>query len=202
MPDAPPLTINIIDETPEHNVVEVLAQNLAFGETTEYLGLPLGEHLVEVVNAADNTQIDVYRFDLSVNQTFILLTSGLLEDGSFTLIGFDALGNPIPSAIKTSVDAVEATPSTFTLHGNYPNPFNPTTTLRFDLPETAWITVEVIDLLGRTVLTTPAQQREAGSNRTVALDASGLASGTYLYRVRAQTAQNTQLRTGRMTVIK
>ena len=188
----------------QDDLVQVLAQNLVFGAWTDYVSLPLDDYLIEVVNADDNTQLAVYRFDLSElrSQTIILLTSGLLEDGSFTLIGFDYRGDPISSAIMTSVDTVEEIPATFTLHGNYPNPFNPTTTIRFDLPEASWITVEVIDLLGRVVLTTPRRRREAGLHRTMPLDASGLASGLYLYRVMAQTTQNTQLRTGRMTVIK
>ena len=203
-PNTPPLALNLLDATPPYNVVHMLAQNLAVGQWTDYFSVPPDDYLVEVVNADDNTQVTLYRLDLSerMNETFILLASGLLEDGSFRLIGFDNQGAPIPLPIRTSVEAVEELPAAFTLHGNYPNPFNPTTTLRFDLSEPARISVEVIDLLGRIVMTTLSQQREAGSAQTMALDASDLASGAYLYRMTAQTAKTTQHRTGRMTVIK
>ncbi len=89
------------------------------------------------------------------------------------------------------------------MHGNYPNPFNPTTTITFDLPETAEVSVGIVDLLGRTVMTLPAQRMEAGANRTMEVDASHLASGTYLYRVIVRT-QTKEVYTGagRMVLLK
>src|SRR5690606_22396137 len=74
-------------------------------------------------------------------------------------------------------------PQAFRLHGNYPNPFNPSTTLRFDLPEASDVHVEVFDLLGRRVLTTSPRSLPAGASRTLSLDAGTLASGAYLYRI-------------------
>ena len=93
-------------------------------------------------------------------------------------------------------------PTTFELLGNYPNPFNPSTTISFDLPQTAEVTVEIIDMLGRSVMTLPAKQMEAGAARTVEVNASNLASGAYLYRLIATTATETLVKTGRMMLIK
>ena len=90
----------------------------------------------------------------------------------------------------------------YELRGNYPNPFNPATRIQFDLPETADVTVEIIDMLGRNVMTLPARQFEAGVGRNVEVNATNLASGTYLYRVIAQTATDTMVKTGRMMLIK
>jgi hypothetical protein len=71
-------------------------------------------------------------------------------------------------------------PSEFALKGNYPNPFNPSTSIRFDLPETADVRIVVVDMLGREVIALPVQTFAAGANRNVQIDASRLASGTYL----------------------
>lgn len=93
-------------------------------------------------------------------------------------------------------------PHTFTLHGNYPNPFNPTTTIQFDLPERAQVQVEVYDLLGRRVLTTPLQELAAGASRTITVQAQTLASGSYFYRVVARGEKEIYLGSGRMTLLK
>jgi len=93
-------------------------------------------------------------------------------------------------------------PETFILYDNYPNPFNPATTVRFDLPEAARIRLEVYDLLGRRVLTMPPQHAEAGAGRTFYLDASGLASGVYLYRLVAEAPVRTYTATGRMVLAR
>ena len=95
-----------------------------------------------------------------------------------------------------------ALPAEFAVRGNFPNPFNPTTTIHVDLPEAAEVTVEIVDVLGRRVLVLPARRVEAGARRAFAVDGSHLASGTYFYRVLAQTATETLVETGRMLLVK
>jgi hypothetical protein len=68
------------------------------------------------------------------------------------------------------------------LFQNSPNPFNPTTTIRFQIPETGSVTLKVFDMLGREIATLVNQTMNAG--RYVAtFDATGLAGGLYLYRL-------------------
>jgi hypothetical protein len=93
-------------------------------------------------------------------------------------------------------------PTEFALKGNYPNPFNPTTSIAFDLPETADVTIQVLDLLGREVMAIPSQTMHAGANQTVQIDASSLSSGIYLYRVIARTAGDTHMQVKTMTLLK
>ena len=76
------------------------------------------------------------------------------------------------------------------------------TQIQFDLPSTADVEIQVIDLLGRMVLSLPSQSVEAGANRTVELDGSSLASGTYLYRRIAKMESIVQVETGLMVLIK
>ena len=100
-------------------------------------------------------------------------------------MGVTSSGEVFFPSVITSLTSVEL-PEVFALSGNYPNPFNPSTCIVFDLPSSAEVSVEVLDSLGRVVLSLGGQSMEAGSNRTMELEGSLLASGTYLYRVIAK----------------
>jgi hypothetical protein len=71
-------------------------------------------------------------------------------------------------------------PNTFALNQNFPNPFNPTTTIAYTIPEQGMVSLIVYDVLGRQVGTLINEYKSAGSY-TVSLDASKLSSGVYFY---------------------
>ena len=102
----------------------------------------------------------------------------------------------------TATDDANETPERFTLHGNYPNPFNPSTTISFDLSEEAIVHIEIYDLMGRQVMSTPEQRMASGPDARISIEASSLASGVYIYRVIAVMAQRSAIETGRMTLVK
>ena len=77
------------------------------------------------------------------------------------------------------------------LQGNYPEPFNPVTTIRYALPEAAHVRLEVFDLTGRRVALLADGERPAGQY-AARFDASRLASGMYLYRLRAGATVQTR----------
>ncbi len=79
---------------------------------------------------------------------------------------------------------VPVLPQVYSLEQNFPNPFNPATTLRFSLPEAGHVTLAVYDASGRLVTTLVEGMREAG-NHEVTFDAANLSSGVYLYRMQA-----------------
>jgi hypothetical protein len=99
--------------------------------------------------------------------------------------------------ISTSVGGKQAMPAEFALHSNYPNPFNPSTTIRYDLPRAQRVILAVYDMLGREIRILVDHRQEAGSYE-VRLDASGLPSGVYL--VHFQTEEYRSMR--RMTLTK
>ena len=75
-------------------------------------------------------------------------------------------------------------PESYALLQNFPNPFNPSTTIGFQLPEKAFVTITVFDVLGKQVATVLQEEKEAGTY-TVPFRAGTLASGLYLYRIQA-----------------
>jgi hypothetical protein len=82
-----------------------------------------------------------------------------------------------PSALRAEV-------SSYALAQNFPNPFNPTTEIRFDLVEKKMVTLKVYDAVGREVATLVSSERPAGVN-LVTFDAARLPSGLYFYTVKA-----------------
>ncbi|MEX0685303.1 MAG: T9SS type A sorting domain-containing protein [Balneolales bacterium] len=85
----------------------------------------------------------------------------------------------------------------FELEQNFPNPFNPTTTIQYNLVEDVRVNLEVYDILGRKVSTLVDEEQSVGSYRAV-FDGAGMASGIYLYRLQAGDFTET----GKMTLTK
>lgn len=73
-------------------------------------------------------------------------------------------------------------PTAISLNQNYPNPFNPSTNIRFELPARSEVRLEVFDMLGRKVETIFNGTKAAGAH-LISFDASGLASGVYIYQL-------------------
>ena len=121
-------------------------------------------------------------------------------DGSMLANGSAAAVEITRASVTDTEDL--ALPSDFVLRGNYPNPFNPSTTISFDLPETSEVQVDVLDLLGRTMISVPVQTMSAGSNLSIPVDAVELTSGIYMYRVIARGVSQTWVKSGTMTLIK
>ncbi len=84
----------------------------------------------------------------------------------------------------TAVEQEEGLPTTFELMQNYPNPFNPTTSISFSIPQAAFVTLKVYDIVGREVANLMSEQKDAGIYN-YNFDASKLSSGIYFYRLQA-----------------
>ena len=75
-------------------------------------------------------------------------------------------------------------PKTYELGQNFPNPFNPSTTIRYGLPNKTAIQLLVFNTLGQQVAVLQNGEEEAGYHE-VKFDATGFSSGPYFYRLRA-----------------
>lgn len=114
-------------------------------------------------------------------------------DDQWDFYGVGTLKPFLFSAEKaTAVEAGEGVPEVFALHQNYPNPFNPTTTIGFDLPQPGSLTLTVYDVLGREVAVLASGGFPAGRFE-VTWDATGFASGAYVYRLQTESFSQTKL---------
>ena len=85
----------------------------------------------------------------------------------------------------------ELTPKSFALYQNYPNPFNPTTKIRYSIPSISNVQIMIYDLLGNEIATLINEQKNPG-NYEINFDASNLASGVYVYKMRTSTFTDTK----------
>ncbi len=92
--------------------------------------------------------------------------------------------------VQTAVSGEGILPTTVHLLTNYPNPFNPATTIVYDLAKKTEISLTVCDLLGR-VLVVLSEGVQMPGRHEVSFDASHLASGIYLARLRAPHSSST-----------
>ena len=90
----------------------------------------------------------------------------------------------------------------FNLLGNYPNPFNPSTTILLDLPQAAVVIVDLFNVLGQQVHREEFPTVAAGVSKSLLLDVSHLSSGAYTYQVTARMGKEVHRAGGRMTLIK
>jgi hypothetical protein len=88
---------------------------------------------------------------------------------------------------KTEQPTISSLPQAFALRASYPNPFNPSTTINFDLPEPSHISLVVYDVLGRKVAELENGMKEAGYHSAM-WNASEVASGVYFARFTATDA--------------
>lgn len=105
--------------------------------------------------------------------------------GSVPASGQFVVGNP------TGATATPAIPDAYQFDQNHPNPFNPSTVLRFALPDRADVELIVFDVTGRQVARLLGESRPAGFHE-IRWDASGLASGTYFVRLSTPSFTRTQ----------
>ena len=116
------------------------------------------------------------------------LTNGL--EYLFHVRALNEHGGGLPAEVVVMLPTVintesEELPTEVVLWGNYPNPFNPETTIRYALPQAGKARLAVYDLLGHEVAVLVDGLQSAG-HHTVRFDAGDLPSGAYVYRLQAQ----------------
>lgn len=119
---------------------------------------------------------------LLINTSFLISSFGVDQHGELYLCNH---GGTIQKFARSTVDVHEprrTLPTETRLEQNHPNPFNPTTAISFQLSAVSFASLKVYDLLGREVATLVNETKQPGSYE-VTWDASGMASGVYMYRL-------------------
>ncbi len=107
-----------------------------------------------------------------------------IHDPFFPVLHVDSTAMPgsiVPLGVADDRQALR--PGTFQLYQNYPNPFNPSTNIQFDLIRDAAVSLKIFNVLGQQVATVYDNKVLSAGAKTVAFDASTLASGVYVYRL-------------------
>ena len=117
---------------------------------------------------------------------YVAFEAGLITTGGTAGTSSSASKAELALTGESGVEVAAGVPTEFALQGNYPNPFNPATTIRYALPEAVHVQVEVFDVSGRRVGVLVDQVQGAGHHE-VAFQAGSLPSGVYLYRLQAGT---------------
>jgi hypothetical protein len=165
-----------------------------------------GTHLLEIISDSDGL-IDAYALGVEGIAPHAVIATGYVEplagqeDRAVSVLVVDHAGVVTDPPVVTALDD-RSVPIRFEVLGNYPNPFNPSTTVRFDLPERAAVGLRVYDVLGREVLRVPDQLMEAGSGRSLMLAAGSLPSGAYVYRLAATSQTATWQSVGVLTLVR
>ena len=104
-------------------------------------------------------------------------------DNNFGWAPVVSLGTP------TRLESSSTTPQQFVLHQAYPNPFNPSTTIRFDLNVKAHTSIKIYNIRGQEIVILTNEVYAAGSHQ-VQFNAFGLASGLYFYQLIVEPVNN------------
>jgi hypothetical protein len=127
---------------------------------------------------ANNTPIRISTKHLQKNDIAVNLT--------YQFIGAD---NVILSAGSETMD-ITPVPSEFALHDNYPNPFNPVTTINYDLPKDAYVNLIIYDIMGREVANLAGKEMSAGyqTMKWNARNNAGalVSAGIYFYQIQTR----------------
>jgi hypothetical protein len=108
------------------------------------------------------------------------VVNGGMNGTNSDYIGIDALSITRSSAV--SISNLSQASGLYSLEENYPNPFNPSTTFTFSIPEASFVKLAVYDVQGREMEVLVNGYTKSGSYK-VNFNASGLPSGVYFYRI-------------------
>jgi hypothetical protein len=118
------------------------------------------------------------------------------ESVDYTDAFFNSMDNCFETCVLVSNDKIDQLPTAFNLYNNYPNPFNPVTTLRYDLPEDALVNITIYDMMGRIVNNLVRNQQNAGykSIQWNATNSAGqpVSAGLYFYTIVAGEFRQTK----------
>ena len=149
-----------------------------------------GTNSVSTNGVIDNRQRDDVEFKWVVPsglQSYPRIYAVLDQENAISEIhednnkGFNVLGATSVSGIEDDINII---PMKYVLYQSYPNPFNPTTTIKYSVPQGEIVSIKVYDILGSEVVVLTNEYKPTGTY-TLEFNASRFASGVYFYQIRA-----------------
>ena len=160
-----------------------------------------------ILNSADNSIVTNYKS--FGNAKTIAELKSVIQNSDTLAVVWVASGLPAANLVTNASSVIysknitgtreDIIPSvkTFALSQNYPNPFNPSTMIDYTLHVASHVSIKVYDILGNEVVTLVNEDKPAGSYFSI-FKGTGLASGTYFYRLTTPSFSETK----KMTLIK
>ena len=135
------------------------------------------------LTASDGVAYDnnLFGYSVSISGDYAIVAANQ-DDDSGNNAGSAYMYSGITSVTVGIDDGSSNIPTSFVLGQNHPNPFNPTTTIRYSIPQTGFVSLKIYDLLGREIRTLVKGFQKANTY-FVNFDASNLSSGVYFYRL-------------------
>lgn len=144
---------------------------------------------IEVNTKSDFTGNIIYDLDTlstnSVNLTFSSTTKYYWRVTALNSFGNISDPSSIYNFTTTNINSLEGEEKIvkrFALYQNFPNPFNPTTQIKYQLPKYVYVTIKLYDILGREISVLLDKEQKAGYYE-ISFDGSQLSSGTYIYQI-------------------
>ena len=156
--------------------------NVYYGTESDFL--PSEEN---IVSSHSET---MFNHDISISGDHFYVVSAIdIHDNHGDL-------SEVLSITLLDVDAEAGMPSAYAIHQNYPNPFNPTTQINYDLPDDALVSINVYDLMGRSIRTLVNAKISAGYN-SIFWDATNdygesVSAGMYIYTIQTGEFKQTK----------
>jgi hypothetical protein len=175
-------------------------------ESLEFIRIQNGEAVIATAGQKQNSSIMINK-----NETLFTIrlraTESWQEKATVAVKNFSAVtssgeveaadGQAELTTDETKQDPHGEIPETTQLLGNYPNPFNPSTNISYNLNKNAFVSLKIYNMLGQEVATLVNQPKKAGTHQ-VSFNAEELASGMYMYRLVADNVVETR----KMTLVK
>lgn len=108
-----------------------------------------------------------------------------LKPGTFVIYTTKRYPTPASGILVDNEENQPETPKHFGLNAAYPNPFNPSTTISYQLAAAGAVKIEVVDLAGRKIATLADLKSQTAGSHSIQWNASGVGSGVYLIRMQA-----------------
>ncbi|MCH8494278.1 MAG: T9SS type A sorting domain-containing protein [Balneolales bacterium] len=125
------------------------------------------------------------------------------EDEAYSIeIWYKYPSGCVSDVARVTTAKLESTQQLIQVWPNYPNPFNPSTTIPFQLSRPAYVSMDLFDVLGRRVYSLPSRLYDQLGTYQFDLNLSGLSSGTYFYRINVQSRTSYGSQTGKLQLVK